>query len=73
MADHTSPPPRTAHGSHQCRSSGCRRRQARTEHGRETGVSPRCGRARLAFLLALLEEVFSPWVCRECGRARGLP
>ncbi|HMB02597.1 MAG TPA: hypothetical protein VKP69_02520 [Isosphaeraceae bacterium] len=51
--------------SHQSRSSRCRRRQARTEHGRETGVSPRFGHAGLALLLVIREEVFSPWVGRE--------
>ena len=66
-------PAEDAHGSHQSRSSGCRRRQARTEYGRETGVSLRFGRAGLALLLAILEEVFSPGVGRECGRARWLP
>jgi hypothetical protein len=66
-------PTRTAHAGQQSRSSWCRGRQARTEHGRETGVSPRFGRAGLAFLLAILEEVLSPWVCQECGRARWLP
>ena len=45
----------------------------RTEHWRETGVSLRLGRAGLALLLALLEEIFSPGVGRECSRARWLP
>jgi hypothetical protein len=73
MVINTTHPPRTLPVSYQSRSNGCRRRQARTEHRRETGVSPRFGRAGLAFLLAIREEVFSPWVGRECGRARGFP
>jgi len=36
-------------------------------------MSLRFGRAGLALLLAILEDVFSPWVGRECGRARWLP
>ena len=45
----------------------------KTEHWRETGMSLRFNRAGLALLLAILEEVFCPEVCRSCGRARGLP
>jgi hypothetical protein len=59
--------------SYQGRSSRDRGRQAGTEHGRETGVSPRFGRAGLALLLAIREDVFSPRVGRACGRARRLP
>ena len=36
-------------------------------------MSLRFGRAGPALLLAFLEEVFSPGVGRECGRARRLP
>jgi hypothetical protein len=66
-------PPKTSHVSHQSRSSWCRACRARTEHWREIGLSLRFGRADLALLLAIREEVFSPGVGRECGRARWLP
>jgi hypothetical protein len=36
-------------------------------------MSLRFGRAGLALLLAILDDVFSLWLCRECGRARWPP